>query len=310
MAQSKDIVKKAADVVHIAANVSTAARKIFNALLFQSYGDLLEKEFHTVRIKDLQKSLGAETRNRENLKRLLDELLLTKMEVIRFPNTKKEGVTGSVLIGSYDICKGNLEYSYPYHLRRLLYYPDFFIRFNLEFQKKLSKHRSLELYENLKRYEKIGKSAWRSVDMWRKVLCAEHLPHYQQFKRFRSQILVPAVRQVNKFTDITVKAEYQKVGRKVTRIRFIVRKNSQYPLFNDDTSDSEYDEDLEIPAGSVEDIISHLEQADYDRLVEQFKNDVLPESPSLKKAYDNKGLGSPSVKVAFLEFAEDLLDSD
>lgn len=85
---------------------------------------------------------------------------------------------------------------------------------------------SVRLYEILKSYSNIKEKEF-FLDELKKILNVESIKSYDRFPDFRRKVLEKASDEINKYTDIIIKFDAIKIGKKVNKIRFcILQKNS------------------------------------------------------------------------------------
>lgn len=82
---------------------------------------------------------------------------------------------------------------------------------------------SIRLYELLKSYQKNNQQWWFTLDKLRHLLDCEH---YERFPDFRRYALEPALKEINKFTDLNISINLVKDGRKVVAIEFNMHEKS------------------------------------------------------------------------------------
>ena len=104
-------------------------------------------------------------------------------------------------------------------------------RISLSIQRKFNSGYGLKLYENVARFRDSGSSGWRSVEKWKELLGVKGNAYYREFRRFNNKIIKRAVEEVNEHADIHVTPEYQRQGRSVSAIRFLVTDLKQQSLF-------------------------------------------------------------------------------
>ena len=103
------------------------------------------------------------------------------------------------------------------------FYTSYYLRFVLP----MNCQYAPRLYELLKSYQKNNRKWFFQIDELKQKLGCEH---YKRFPDFRRWVLEPAVEEVNKYTDISIKPIIQKEGRKVTKIEFLMAKKSEPKL--------------------------------------------------------------------------------
>ena len=191
-------VKKHVGAIHVKGSLLLLQRKAANALLLNAYEELPDDSVkeHTVRVAELAAAVGYDSNDHETLKRALEALVDLKVTWnLLDPEGQREWGVGSFL-ASARIKGGVCRYAYPAPLRELLYNPQIYARVNLAVQTRFSTGPALALYENCLRFLKVGTTGWISLDDWRGLLGVGD-GQYPEYKRFRSKVLTPSVKQVN-----------------------------------------------------------------------------------------------------------------
>jgi Initiator Replication protein len=223
--------KKAAPAIHIASKngrLSFLQRKIGNILLYNAYTDLLVKEIHAIRVRDLAESVGFNSNDYDLLKSSLKQLrnIAIEWNVLNVDGREKWGV--SSMIAEAQIENGMITYSYPPMLRKLLYNPEIFARIDLRVQKRFSGNYALSLYENCYRFKSAGTTGVILLGTWKKLIGVEAGGTYELFKNLNRKIIKPAVEEINAVSDIQVTVEYIKEGRKVIGLQFVIAENPRF----------------------------------------------------------------------------------
>lgn len=223
--------KKAAPAIHIASKngrLSFLQRKIGNILLYNAYQDLLTKEIHSIRVRDLAENVGFNSNDYDLLKTSLKQLrnIAIEWNVLNKDGKEKWGV--SSMIAEAQIENGVITYSYPPMLRKLLYNPEIFARIDLRVQKRFSGNYALSLYENCYRFKSSGTTGVIPLDTWKKLIGVESGGTYEIFKNLNRKIVKPAIEEINLVSDIYVTVEYVKEGRKVIGLQFNITDNVQF----------------------------------------------------------------------------------
>ena len=91
---------------------------------------------------------------------------------------------------------------------------------------------SFRVYELLKQYETVG-SRVLLIEELKEFLDTDQ-KSYEKYNRFKEKVLLKALQEINKHSDITVKMQEIKKGRKVEAVEFEILKNNNYitPLDN------------------------------------------------------------------------------
>ncbi len=238
--QLPEEVKKAVWAIHCSGNLTGTERKIWNNLLLHAYDDLLTRDEHVISVKLLLALLKSKTHNREFIGKALIALRAKTVEFNLLqdqvdPDTPKGRkpwtLTGLLSEGFLD--GGELRYSFGERMRKKLYEPDIFALINMRVEADVKSDYALALYENCVRFTKTGSTGWWDVDIFRTLVGAK-APTYDNFKRLSLKVIGPAMKEVSKKTDISLKVEYEYGrgrGRPVERLRFKVERNAQVPLF-------------------------------------------------------------------------------
>jgi len=90
---------------------------------------------------------------------------------------------------------------------------------------------AIRLYELLIKWRSTGKTPLFELQSFRQQLGVE-LNQYKTMSNFKSRVLDPAIKQINKYTDITVKYDQHKQGRVITgfTFTFVVKAKAQKPV--------------------------------------------------------------------------------
>jgi hypothetical protein len=228
--------------VHVAGDLTLIERKIINVLLLNAYDDLLTQEEHTISIALLCRMIGWKaSKNYDELKKAIRRI---KAVVIDFDvlheGDKPSEWTATNPLGEATLHGGMCTYSYGPRLRQKLANPDIYAVINMNIQRKFQGAYALALYENCIRFRKVGSTGWISVDDWKRLFgvakfTADKQPvktAYDAFKVFSAKVIKTAVSEVNQVSNIIVTPEYQKTGKTVTAIRFLIEDNPQLSMLD------------------------------------------------------------------------------
>lgn len=229
----KDEFRKHVAAVHTSGELSLVERKMSNVFLLNAYDDLLTKRTHKLPVSHLCAMLGWDASN--NVDRLKDALRRMVSTTIEF-NVMEDGkeswqVTSMLSFGQ--IRDGVCSYRYDESLAERLYDPEIYATINIGVQRRFGGAYSLTLYENCLRYKDVGSTGWWDVSKFRKIVGAEG-EAYDEFKYLKRDVIKKAVDEINRVSDIVVTPEYEKSGRNVVRVRFLIAENPQRTLFAPD----------------------------------------------------------------------------
>ena len=94
-----------------------------------------------------------------------------------------------------------------------------YTQFDLIYTLGMKSKYSVRLYEILKSYEKISEPVEFGLDRFRELVGAE----YERWVDVRRFVIEPAIKEINRLSDLSVVYEAQKKGRSIVGVSFIVR---------------------------------------------------------------------------------------
>ncbi len=235
---TKDAVIKHSAIIQITHKISLLEQHLFNALLAESFNDLKTKQIHVISISTLKKYVPG-IHSVKNLKIMLKNLRDTSIEYNLFEKDKvKEwgvlSLLSGVRIGEFNkFCY----FSFTPELIPALSDPRIYSKINLNLQKKYKGGKAgWGLYELCWDYKssiskgktpEIGKTPTMTIDQL-KDFFGTPPGKYSEYKSFNRRIILPAVKEVNKQTDIYITPELKKKGQAVHSIIFHVTCNPTY----------------------------------------------------------------------------------
>jgi hypothetical protein len=230
-------VKKHVAAIHTSGVLSLLERKMVNVLLLNAYDALLTRRTHTLPIKHLCAMLGwGESNNIERLQDVLLKLASTPVEFNMMEDGKEVWRVMSML--SYgEIKDGTCTYRYDEYLAERLYDPEIYATINIGVQRRFEGSYALTLYENCLRYKVVGSTGWWELNRFKKIVGAT-AAMYDEFKYLKRDVIMKPVEEINRISDIQLVPEFQKQGRRVTAVRFLITENPQQsllkPMIQDD----------------------------------------------------------------------------
>lgn len=236
----KVILRKNAGAVHSRSQLSCLERKLLNVCLYVAYDELKDenKKVHRVPLSVISTLAGFDSsKNTAYLKKAFRSLLSTVIEYSIIEERGAETWDACALLASVRFRAGMCEFEFPWSLRERLYQPERYARLDLAEMRNLSSVAAVALYENLVRYENMGRTPKFSVDLWRALLGAD-ASTYEDFRRLSEKAIRPALKQVNEHTHITASAEYIRQNRRVVAIRFVISDKSRQLKIEDDAPDN------------------------------------------------------------------------
>ncbi len=233
--------KKHVAIIHSNNKLSLLQRKIANALLFNAYRELQEKEEHSIHIVKLCELIGYDSKDSKSIKRALVNLLSTVLEwnLVDGQRLDSEGIwNASSIIADASIDGAMCSYSYSNKMRKLLYRPNIYGRLDMHVQAKFRSGYGLALYENCNRFQDIGKTPWFDLEKFRKLMGVEE-SKYKIFRDFKTRVLDKAVEEVNKYSSLVISPQLRKQNRQVTSIQFLIKKSNMVSMSSIDDDDLE-----------------------------------------------------------------------
>lgn len=207
-----------------------------NILLLNAYGQLLSTRTHSLPVVLLCAMLGwSESNNMDNLKGALRSLATTPIE-FNMMEDGKESWQIMTMLSFGGIKDGICTYRYDEYLAERLYDPEIYATINIRMQRLFKGGYSLNLYENCLRYKNTGSTGWIDLHVFRKIIGATAAA-YDEFKYLNREVITKAVVEINKVSDILIEPEYEKSGRKISKIKFTIKQSPQQNLFKNDVLD-------------------------------------------------------------------------
>ena len=237
---TRERVKKHVAAIHTSGEFSLLERKMSNVLLLNAYDVLLTQRTHSLPIKHLCAMLGwDESNNIERLQDTLRKLVSTSIEFNMMEDGKKSWRIMSMLsFGAIE--EGLCTYRYDEYLAERLYDPEIYATINIGVQRRFDSSYALTLYENCVRYKTVGSTGWWDLVKFRHIMGANAVL-YDEFYRLNERVIKPSIKEINSVSDIQLAAEFQKQGRRISGVRFLITENPQKSLLNIEIQDAHAD---------------------------------------------------------------------
>lgn len=219
----RDKVVKHSGVVHVQHNISLMGQQIFNVLLAYAWKNLKTARTHKIAIKDILKYVPSAA-NVTHLRKVLKEMC-TPIDLNIFGKDKKNiwGFFALLPYAKIPPGTGICEYSFTDKMIELLANPRMYAKISLLIQKRYSGNKyGWFLYELCFDYKDVGKTPSMSIDELKHYFGMKE-NQYKQFMIFRRDVINAALESINKQTDLNVKAETFRTGRKITHIQFHIK---------------------------------------------------------------------------------------
>jgi hypothetical protein len=229
--QNIELIKHTA-AIHIKTNLSLVERKMINVLLKNAFVDLDSAKYHTIRLQEIRDAVGWKGKNYQSLKNSLNKLVSTKIEWNILGKDKKNIWATSAFLASASIVSGRCIYDYSYHLRQLFKNPNIYVKINLLIQNNFKSKYSLILWEFLTDHLSTGnkeeaQTDWIKIEDYKSLLGAEPTK-YQPFKVLNANLIKAPIIEINKVSDLTIKAYYQESQGTTTAISFSIKRKPSH----------------------------------------------------------------------------------
>lgn len=228
--QLTDLYKKTG-VIHIENKISLVGIKLFNVLLAHAYPDLRTKREHHIPLTKLFKAVPS-ARNIGHLKKTLREMSVTVEFNIFQKDSKKWGFFNLLPFAFVDEELGICRYSYVEQITELLITAVMYSKVNLMIQQKYRGGKyGWCLYELCLDYRKIEKTPVFTLSDFRRYMGIA-INKYNRYKDFSHRVLKPAVADINKQTNLSIKIKTIKTGRKISHVQFLIHENKNFHLID------------------------------------------------------------------------------
>lgn len=227
--------RKATAAVHMAPEkgaLSLPQYKLFDALL-KNAGAQYKRDpsriWFDIGLGQLTTEIGLNSNNRKYMKTAINSLVTFGVNWDYLAGLNKGQWNASALLAGARITPGGvLQYHYAENLKEVFLNPGVWANIDMAIIRRFRRASSAVLYENIVRYDGIGKTPELSVDVWRNLILGMEWKKgsYAEYKEFKRRILTFGVNEINAVSDhvvemIEVKSKTN--SRSVTAIQFIMR---------------------------------------------------------------------------------------
>jgi hypothetical protein len=230
--KENDHFNKAVGTIHIKVNsgsLGLVQRKLINAFHFFAK-DNPDKETHYVKRQDLLLMINYNSNNIAEFKESARKLTSISVEwdYLREDTERVWGVSNIISEIEY-VTNGIVAFSFPRRIREFMSNQEHRGLVSMKVQKQFTMSYALSLYENATIYRQNGSTPNFTVSELKTLLVVndEENPTYKPFKHFNNKIIIPAVKEINKISDILIEPIYYKNGRNIEFISFTVAVKPQ-----------------------------------------------------------------------------------
>ena len=220
-------VKKPIEAIQCTNTFSLLQRKMYNVLLANAAGNLFPEVTHRINMRTLCNLMGYRSNDYKTIKQKFRELRRMDIEwdVINEKGNNVWTNTSPLSLARVIEGEGICEYEFTPSLIPYLDRPAQYAKFSLAIQAKFKSGYGLALYENCERYRNIGYSRSFDIPTFRKLMGVDE-SEYLEFFALKRRVIAIAIKEVNQYADFDVEGEYEKNGRTITAVKFLI-KNKQ-----------------------------------------------------------------------------------
>lgn len=211
-------------------------RKAFNILLWNAWDEISINKMHSIGVWELCNMLGF-----HDISTLYTELKKLPGILVEWNICRDDGwpidLGACSLLSGFKMTGNRFEYSFFEGFRPHLSNPEVWTRVKIEVANLFNSSYALALYETCNRYAsdnpEVEKSTGlKELDEWRQLLGIPDVNTYKRWSEVNHRIIKPATTQVNKLSDLTIKAEYTKKGRggAFHKLKFLITRKKGYRL--------------------------------------------------------------------------------
>lgn len=228
--ETPDTFRKAVQVVHSKPKkpLTLIQRKIGNAWLRHALVTQPDSQgWWETNLRQLAGDIGFDSNNRQHLKEAAEALMsiVFEWDVIA-PAARRALWKASVMFPEVELHADTVRYQFSSQMREALLNPEIYALIDMNVVRKFRRGSSLALWEHCVRYEKIGTTGEVEWRLFRDMILGEDKDNktYQEYKFFKSKVLKPAIAEVNTTSEHVVELFETKVARRVTTIRFTIKR--------------------------------------------------------------------------------------
>jgi len=225
-------VKKHNAMIHIDnSSLNLVHRKAFNILIWNAWDELEKNKAHTIGVWELMDMLGYH--NISYLHPALEDMVSIKVtwNLLRDDDWPIDSGACTLLAG-FRIVGNKFEYEFSRFFRPIIKNPAVWTKIKIEVANLFKSAYALALYENCFRFADVGSTGFKSTEEWRDILGVPKSNYFKKFGIINKEILKPAIKEVNKLSDITITPEYKKKGKggAIIAVKFAIEKKPNFKI--------------------------------------------------------------------------------
>ncbi len=200
-------------------NISATQRKAYNVLLHKAQQDLMrdpKQTNFTIPIAEVQDKAGIQRTNNKRVREELEALMDIKVKSIR----DDKNWNAFVLLSHVGRAGDQLEFDFPSPIKESLIKNNYYTPLDLAIISGLEGKYAIIFYETAIRYEK-KQIPELSIGELKDLTGTQK---YKDFTHIKDRCIDPGINEVNKKTDVMMDYNLTHTGRKVTSIKFSVKR--------------------------------------------------------------------------------------
>lgn len=236
--RTNQLVTKSNILIEANYKLGVVEQKIILCLASNIHPEDSDFKSYTLPIKEFNRLLGLNGTPKYTELRQITKELMQKVFEVRID--KKVIQVAWLSYVAYNESEGTIDVRFDPFLRPyLLELKKEFTSYKLENIVKLKSSYAIRIYELLKQYERFQERTFFLSDL-RKMLGAENV--YPAYGNFKQRVLLPAQKELMKKTDISFEIEVAKKGRKVEKVKFLIKSAKQPKIEELDIFESNLEE--------------------------------------------------------------------
>lgn len=204
---------------------------LWNVCIANAYDDLETKSVYYISEKDLLSYFPYKTRNTAYLKESIKVLQTTLVEMNIFgdPRFPKGEWRSFQLLGEVALKEGVCEFQFTPTMRKLLHNPKIYAKVSLLIQQRFRSKHAFALYELIVDKFPTPVTRWYTIEEMREFFGIDP-DEYKRVNNLISKVMVVAVDEINKVSDMDVILEKRRTGRSITHVRFHIEKKKNFNM--------------------------------------------------------------------------------
>ena len=236
--KNKHLVTKDNNLIEAKYRLSVQEQRLMAIMVSDIKPDDKDFKPYRYKIKDILSWIGIEDGGYYKKLRTVTRKLISRCITVYNPEEETIFQTSWLAGAKYHVKKGYIDLSFHPDLKPyLLQLQKCFTQYALQNVLELKSKYAFRLYELCKQYQSIGKRKFQ-VDELRDLLGLEK-NELKRWSDFKGKVLEIAQREINKHTDLKIKYEFEKWGRKFEYITIFISANTEKEI--EKQKDERYD---------------------------------------------------------------------